>query len=77
MSCHLTTRIAGPCANCGAYQASGVHLDETALDAAIRTGAKLPIYCGACCKSCTPAPAVWHGEPTTTGGLQRGLFDAA
>lgn len=76
MSCHLTTRIAGPCAGCGAYQATGVHLDEAALDAAIRNGAKLPIYCKDCCKSCGRQVSLdWDRAPApTTTGEQRGLF---
>lgn len=76
MTCSITTRIAGPCAGCGAYQASGVHLDESALDAAIHTGAKLPIYCKACCRSCGRQASIdWDRAPAPTlHGVQEGLF---
>lgn len=53
MDCLVTTRIAGPCAGCGASVQEGLHLMTTA--------AGHTFYCAACCPV--------HGKHSATTGV--------
>lgn len=65
MSCLKTTRISGPCSECGERRLS-CHLDEL-------TG---KLFCSSCCPNCTVQVSIdWeHAPAPTLHGEQGGLF---